>query len=401
MARWRLLGWRLLFEPSARVVHRGGASGGDALFGQLHHGLAQHVARHQGAFAGAVAPGRPALRRRHALRRLAPDARRPRASPPGPIPCGARSARAAHEASPLRDLPAASPSHARRLLDPKLPPPGAPSRTTSGSGPSFSFRRTCARFATISLPAWRPSDFPRRRARSGAPRRSRRPRPGGPIRPFSTGRVRWLRGCGRWRLAGEALLDRGALVPRGAARSRRIRSALDRLPQPGLGALAADGGERVVPPFPGVRAIPGPARLEDRGGARLARRGHVLRLRTGVVSPRGARAGRAAGGRPERRRPRAIPVSKRAAGRRDRVLRGGPRVAPARRGNGVVPTRGLASHRAVASIRPRRSPRPRTPRLPRTTKSGSRFSARAATRARTGLARPSRWSRCERPPERG
>jgi len=55
MARWKRLGWRVLFDPSARVVHSGGASGGDALFGQLHQGLALYVARHQGAVAGAVA----------------------------------------------------------------------------------------------------------------------------------------------------------------------------------------------------------------------------------------------------------------------------------------------------------------------------------------------------------
>ena len=55
MARWRRLGWRLLFEPSARVVHRGGASGGDALFGQLHEGLVRYVARHQGAAAARLA----------------------------------------------------------------------------------------------------------------------------------------------------------------------------------------------------------------------------------------------------------------------------------------------------------------------------------------------------------
>jgi hypothetical protein len=36
-------------------VHRGGASGGDALFGQLHEGLAQHVARHQGPTAARLA----------------------------------------------------------------------------------------------------------------------------------------------------------------------------------------------------------------------------------------------------------------------------------------------------------------------------------------------------------
>jgi GT2 family glycosyltransferase len=54
-ARWRRRGWRILFEPAARVMHRGGASGGDALFGQLHQGLADYVARHQGRAAAAVA----------------------------------------------------------------------------------------------------------------------------------------------------------------------------------------------------------------------------------------------------------------------------------------------------------------------------------------------------------
>jgi GT2 family glycosyltransferase len=54
-ARWRRLGWRILFEPDARVVHRGGASGGDALFGQLHEGLAQYVGRHQGRTAARLA----------------------------------------------------------------------------------------------------------------------------------------------------------------------------------------------------------------------------------------------------------------------------------------------------------------------------------------------------------
>lgn len=55
MERWRRLGWKVLFEPSARVVHTGGASGGDALFGQLHEGLALHVARHQGRTAATLA----------------------------------------------------------------------------------------------------------------------------------------------------------------------------------------------------------------------------------------------------------------------------------------------------------------------------------------------------------
>jgi len=53
--RLRRRGWRILFEPAAGVVHCGGASGGDRLFGQLHAGLAQHVARHQGPRAARLA----------------------------------------------------------------------------------------------------------------------------------------------------------------------------------------------------------------------------------------------------------------------------------------------------------------------------------------------------------
>jgi GT2 family glycosyltransferase len=54
-ARLRLRGWRILFEPSARVVHRGGASAGDRLFGQLNESLAAYVIRHQGRLAGTLA----------------------------------------------------------------------------------------------------------------------------------------------------------------------------------------------------------------------------------------------------------------------------------------------------------------------------------------------------------
>jgi GT2 family glycosyltransferase len=68
MARWRRLGWKILFEPSARVVHSGGASGGDALFGQLHEGLALHDARHQGRTAATLAR---AVRRTGAAARYA------------------------------------------------------------------------------------------------------------------------------------------------------------------------------------------------------------------------------------------------------------------------------------------------------------------------------------------
>ncbi len=57
-ARLRQAGWRILYEPSASVIHLGGASGGDALFGQLHASLRRYVRKHHGPpaakFAGAV-----------------------------------------------------------------------------------------------------------------------------------------------------------------------------------------------------------------------------------------------------------------------------------------------------------------------------------------------------------
>jgi GT2 family glycosyltransferase len=57
-ARLRQAGWRILYEPSASVIHLGGASGGDALFGQLHASLRCYVEKHHGraaaSFAGAV-----------------------------------------------------------------------------------------------------------------------------------------------------------------------------------------------------------------------------------------------------------------------------------------------------------------------------------------------------------
>jgi len=57
-ARLRHAEWRILYEPGASVVHLGGASGGDALFGQLHASLRRYVGKHHGPraaqFAGAV-----------------------------------------------------------------------------------------------------------------------------------------------------------------------------------------------------------------------------------------------------------------------------------------------------------------------------------------------------------
>ena len=55
MARWRAAGKRLLFVPSAEVVHEGGRSGGDRLFGQLHASLERYVRKHHGATAAAFA----------------------------------------------------------------------------------------------------------------------------------------------------------------------------------------------------------------------------------------------------------------------------------------------------------------------------------------------------------
>jgi GT2 family glycosyltransferase len=54
MARWRGRGRALLFEPRAEVVHEGGRSAGDALFGQLHASLARYARKHHGAFAAGV-----------------------------------------------------------------------------------------------------------------------------------------------------------------------------------------------------------------------------------------------------------------------------------------------------------------------------------------------------------
>lgn len=48
MARWREKGWRILYEPAAAVVHAGGRSGGDRLFGHLHASLVRYTAKHDG-----------------------------------------------------------------------------------------------------------------------------------------------------------------------------------------------------------------------------------------------------------------------------------------------------------------------------------------------------------------
>jgi GT2 family glycosyltransferase len=55
IARLRARGWRVLYDPDAAVVHLGGASGGDALFGRLHASLKRYVRKHHGPLAAALA----------------------------------------------------------------------------------------------------------------------------------------------------------------------------------------------------------------------------------------------------------------------------------------------------------------------------------------------------------
>jgi GT2 family glycosyltransferase len=71
MARWAGRRWRLRYEPAAVVVHEGGRSGGDALFGQLHASLVRYTAKHHGGaaarFARVALDGGAALRYAAAL----------------------------------------------------------------------------------------------------------------------------------------------------------------------------------------------------------------------------------------------------------------------------------------------------------------------------------------------
>ncbi|MEP6993766.1 MAG: glycosyltransferase family 2 protein [Acidobacteriota bacterium] len=77
MARWGAGGWRILFVPEAEVVHAGGRSGGDRLFGQLHASLVRYVEKHHGRWAARAAAvfldGGAALR--YAAARLTPGER--------------------------------------------------------------------------------------------------------------------------------------------------------------------------------------------------------------------------------------------------------------------------------------------------------------------------------------
>lgn len=55
IARLASRGHEILFVPEAGVVHAGGASGGDALFGRLHEGLRRYARKHHGASAARFA----------------------------------------------------------------------------------------------------------------------------------------------------------------------------------------------------------------------------------------------------------------------------------------------------------------------------------------------------------
>jgi len=52
LARLGKKGWRILYEPAASVIHVGGASGGDPLFGLLHASLRRYVTKHHGPVRG-------------------------------------------------------------------------------------------------------------------------------------------------------------------------------------------------------------------------------------------------------------------------------------------------------------------------------------------------------------
>ncbi len=71
MARWARRKWKLLYEPGAEVVHEGGRSGGDRLFGLLHASLVRYAGKHHGRgaalFAAAALDGGAALRYAAAL----------------------------------------------------------------------------------------------------------------------------------------------------------------------------------------------------------------------------------------------------------------------------------------------------------------------------------------------
>jgi GT2 family glycosyltransferase len=55
LARWRRMGRGIVFEPRAEVVHEGGASAGDRLFGELHASLARYAGKHHGPAAALFA----------------------------------------------------------------------------------------------------------------------------------------------------------------------------------------------------------------------------------------------------------------------------------------------------------------------------------------------------------
>ena len=55
MARWAARKWRVLYAPEARVLHEGGRSGGDALFGHLHASLVRYARKHHGPRAARAA----------------------------------------------------------------------------------------------------------------------------------------------------------------------------------------------------------------------------------------------------------------------------------------------------------------------------------------------------------
>jgi|GEM_PF-4990549 len=72
----------------AKVLHAGGASGGDALFGQLHAGLRHYADKHHGRAAARLAAAALFLdaASRYGIALMTPGPGRP--PPPHPLPRG-------------------------------------------------------------------------------------------------------------------------------------------------------------------------------------------------------------------------------------------------------------------------------------------------------------------------
>ena len=282
MRRWRDAGRRILFVPEAEVVHAGGRSGGDRLFGQLHASLVRYVRKHHGRLAARVSAARPG-------RSARPCATRRPLLTPGETRTG--------EAAFATARPCAgAPERAMKpLLYSVLPRPPHPTRDGLAIRNYHLLAALASRFRvrafTLRDPerAYGGGEFPagrrRRVSAAGAAAhatrrrrdlepRSRRPRYS--ERLYRSARL--ARARRHARAPGAAALDRGALVPRGArrARARAGRVWID------FHNLDSEIWERTARPPPRPRGLvrppPGAARPAPRAPSGRRRRRPLLRV---------------------------------------------------------------------------------------------------------------------------